>query len=206
MEVMVCFGVRYLNAIHFAIDFKCPFRPRANRNPAWRLLRSGGLLNMIQDVSIPVASREIVSPAATPAWKKAQPTFSSVKTLFSAETVVLEGFIKQLRLNPGIGNLSVTRGNRALRYSKPRPATTAKVLMATICARSFWASRRFASDQFGSGTHLTTDGFADWTSLEASAKRRSSRKIRRVMACLSISATPSKAPNDSVSNAALQIP
>src|SRR5262249_20051571 len=67
IEVMVCLGVRYLKATHFATPLRWPLSPSASRNPACLLLRScPGLLYRIHEVSIPLACGEMDRPADTP--------------------------------------------------------------------------------------------------------------------------------------------
>src|SRR5689334_20002482 len=111
MVVMVCLGVRYLNATHLATDLRWPFSPSARRKPACRLLRScPGLLYRIQDVSMPFASGEIASPPATPWWKNAQLIFSSGNMFLSTLTELLTGLTIHVKLNVGIWYFCVSNG------------------------------------------------------------------------------------------------
>ena len=114
MEVMVCFGVKYLKATHLASDLRCPFNPRARRNPACLLVSSTGLLKSIHDVSMPLASLEIVNPAAVPLWKNAHTARSSVKAALSALKVTFDGFTWHCRVKAGTGTFSVSKGIREL--------------------------------------------------------------------------------------------
>lgn len=158
IDVMLCFGVRYLKESHLAMFLRWPFKPRPKSNPACLLLNSAGLLYAIQDVSIPLARREMLRPAETPAWKNAHANFSSVYVDRSALTVLLRGFIVQRVVNPCRGYFSVTSGLLLSNWSIECPDGSANVRSMTHCMTLFCASKCSASVHEGSGMHSATAG------------------------------------------------